>query len=150
MSVFYKLYQDNREGSKTNGKWFARTYMIDVVDLKMLSERIQRNCTAKASDVNAVLTELVETMRDELQASHRVKIDGFGSFRIGMSGTYADTIKDYRVGTHVKGLRVIFTPEVHVNPDKTRTKSFLSGTVLKQYQGQELPEDNETPEPVEP
>ena len=150
MSVFYKLRQDKREDSKTYGKWYARTYMIETVDTKMLSERIQRNCTAKASDVNAVLTELVEVMRDELQASRRVKLDGFGSFNIGLSSKGADNLKDFSVAKNVKSLHVLFMPELHISPDKTRTKTFLTGTVLKQYSGQDLPDGSNTPDPVNP
>ena len=41
---------------------------------------LQRNCTVKKADILAVLDELVETMRDQLQDSKRVKLDGFGSF----------------------------------------------------------------------
>jgi hypothetical protein len=38
--------------------------MTQTTDLSALAERIQRNCTAKKSDVLAVLTELVEVMQD--------------------------------------------------------------------------------------
>ena len=136
MSVFYKLRQDKREDSKTYGKWYARTYMIETVDTKMLSERIQRNCTAKASDVNAVLTELVEVMRDELQASRRVKLDGFGSFKIGISSKGARSAKAFTVADNIKGMHIVFTPERSTDAAGNRVKQFLQGAKCE-----ELPEN---------
>ena len=67
MVLKYKLYQVKNKTASGTGKWGARAVMTGKADLATLSERIQRNCTVKRSDVLAVLTELVEVMRDELQ-----------------------------------------------------------------------------------
>lgn len=150
MAVRYKLYMNNRKNSPTKGKWYARAAVQNVVDLDALAKRIQANCTAKRADVMAVLTELVEVMTTELQNSNRVKLDGFGSFKIGLSSKGADNLKDFSVAKNVKSLHVLFMPELHISPDKTRTKTFLTGTVLKQYSGQDLPDGSNTPDPVNP
>jgi nucleoid DNA-binding protein len=39
----------------------------------------------------AVLEELVEVMKDQMQDSKRVKLDGFGSFKIGIESKGAQT-----------------------------------------------------------
>lgn len=132
MAVFYRLYQNNNENFVNKGKWYARATMTETVDMKKLAERIQRNCTAKKSDVWAVLTELVEVMQDELQASHRVKLDGFGAFKIGIQSAGADSVKDFTAIKHVKGLRVIFQPETKISADKTRTRTFLTGCTVQE------------------
>ena len=66
-------------------------------------------------------------MQDELQNGHKVKLDGFGSFKIGIRGTTAESVEEFKVSENVKGLRVNFQPEVHVDTDKKRTQMFLSG-----------------------
>lgn len=132
MAVFYRLYQNNNENFVNKGKWYARATMTETVDMKKLADRIQRNCTAKKSDVWAVLTELVEVMQDELQASHRVKLDGFGAFKIGIQSVGADSVKDFTAIKHVKGLRVIFQPETKISADKTRTRTFLTGCTVQE------------------
>jgi predicted histone-like DNA-binding protein len=107
--------------------------MTQTTDLAALAERIQRNCTAKKSDVLAVLTELVEVMQDELQASHRVKLDGFGAFKLGMSTKGAETAKAFTPVTNVKSLHVLFQPEVHIDRNnKSRIRTFLTGTVVRE------------------
>ena len=91
MSVFYRLHQDKSQNTVRSGKWYARAVATSVVDTRKLAEIMQRNCTVKKSDILAVLDELVETMRDQLQDSKRVKLDGFGSFKIGIRSCGAAT-----------------------------------------------------------
>ena len=135
MAVLYKFYQNKNEKSSAYNKWYARATQIDTVDLAQMAEIIQRNCTVKRSDVLAVLTELVEVMKDQLQASMRVKIDGFGAFKIGLRTQGADSIDDFTVAKNVKGLRLNFQPEVKIDRStNSRTVAFLAGTTLKEAQ----------------
>ena len=130
MPIFYKLSQDKRLTSATKGKWFGRSVVTNMIDTNGLAEIMQRNCTVKKSDILAVLSELVETMTDQLQQSVRVKLDGFGSFKIGIKSTGSDTVKDYSVAKNVKGLRVNFQPERSTDSNGTRNKKFLEGATV--------------------
>ena len=143
--VRYKLYQDNRKNSTTRGQWYGRAAVMGVTNLEALSDRIQRNCTAKKSDVQAVLTELVEAMTDELKAGNRVKIDGFGSFKIGIRTRGAETAKAFTVQKNVKSLHVLFQPEVKQSADGSRVKTFLSGVQVAEYGEYDKPEEQEEP-----
>lgn len=145
MAVLYKLYQNNRKNSSTRGQWYARATMTNDVTLEKLASIIQRNCSMKKSDVLAVLTELVEVMQDELQASHRVKIDGFGSFKIGLRSKGAESPKLFSASKHITGLRVNFLPEVKTSADKTRTKTFLTGCAVQEAGEYNVPEEEEEP-----
>lgn len=132
MAVIYKLYKNARKEGKAAGKWYSRATMLGVVDLDELADEMQANCTVKKSDIKAVLTELVETMKRALQNSKRVKLDGFGSFKVGISSLGADTAADYTASKYIKGLHIVFQPEVHISADGTRTKTFLTGTVVQE------------------
>ncbi len=144
--VRYTLYQDNRKNSTTRGMWYGRAKMTGETGLNTLAQRIQRNCTVKRSDVMAVLTELVEVMQDELQAGHKVKLEGFGSFKIGLNTSGAESAKLFTVSKNVKGLHVLFQPEVKKSADGTRVKTFLSGVQVAEYESYDKPEEEE-PEP---
>ena len=130
--VFYKLIQNMNENMvKAYQKWYAHPVVTETVDLDYIAERIQRNSTAKKSDAKAVLTEMVEVITDCLQNSQRVKIDGFGSFKIGISSRGADTVDSYSAAEHVRGMRVIFQPEVTTDPSThKRSKKLLQGATL--------------------
>ena len=145
MSVFYRLHQDKSKNTVRSGKWYARAVATSVVDTRKLAEIMQRNCTVKKSDILAVLDELVETMRDQLQDSKRVKLDGFGSFKIGIRSCGAATPKDFSTSENVKGMRVIFMPERSTDSAGNHTKQFLQGAKVE-----ELPTNSVSKETVKP
>ena len=84
MAVLYRVYKDNRENSLTSGQYFARAIHTDTIGLKEMAMEIEENVSVKYSDVSAVLIELVNVMNRHLNASRRVKLDGFGAFKIGL------------------------------------------------------------------
>ena len=121
------MYQNDRENFANKGKWYARIKPVSTKGLKEIAEIIQRNASVKRSDVMAVLTELPEVMNDMLREGHRVKIEGLGAFKIGISSLPADTEKDFNVKQHIKNSRIIFQPEtVRVGSQGTRTR-LLAG-----------------------
>ena len=130
--IFYKLIQNkNEEMPKAFNKWYARPVVTETIDLDYIAERIQRNSTAKKSDAKAVLTEMVEVITDALQSSQRVKIDGFGAFKVGLSSRGADSVEDYSPSEHVKSMRIIFQPETQTDPStRKRSKKMLVGATL--------------------
>ena len=132
MSVFYRLHQDQSTGTKRSGKWYARAVPTDVINTRQLAEIVQRNCTVKKSDVMAVIEELVEVMKDQMQDSKRVKLDGFGSFKIGIESKGAQTAGKYSVSEHVKGLHVVFMPERTTDSGGNRVKQFLQGARVEE------------------
>ena len=127
MAVLFRLSQNKNSKSLAFGKWYARSVMTGTVDTDALATIMQRNCTVKKSDILAVITELIETMQDQLQESKRVKLNGLGTFKISSSSSGASTASDYDVRKDVKSLRVLFQPEVKKDVDGNRKKTFISG-----------------------
>lgn len=133
MAVLYKKYQNQNSKVGTAGKWYARVATGENVDTEALSEAIQEKCTVHAADVLAVIKALVGEMQKNLQAGKRVVLDGFGAFKVGMTTTPAESAETFTVAQNIKGLRVIFQPEVHIDrATKTRTVALLAGTVVKE------------------
>ena len=145
MSVFYRLHQDQSTGTKRSGKWYARAVPTAVISTRQLAEIVQRNCTVKKSDVMAVIEELVEVMKDQMQDSKRVKLDGFGSFKIGIESKGAATAAKFTVAEHIKGLHVVFMPERTKDTAGNRSKQFLQGAKVE-----ELPLNTVVKEEPEP
>ena len=98
----------------------------------MLATIIQRNCTLKKADIVAVISELIETMADQLQDSKRVKLNGFGSFKIGIRGEGADSAADFSTSKNIKGLHVLFQPEVKTDGSGLRQKTFITGCSVQE------------------
>ena len=93
---------------------------------------MQRNCTLKKADIVAVISELIETMADQLQDSKRVKLNGFGSFKIGIRGEGADSAADFSTSKNIKGLHVLFQPEVKTDGTGLRQKTFITGCSVQE------------------
>ena len=144
MAVLYKLYQDNRDTSSHKGEWYARAKTLDTVTLNEIAQRIQDNTTAKKADALAVLTEMVEVVRDYLQKSYRVKIDGLGSFKMSLRTSPAPTAKEFSASKNIKSMRALFQEDVTVDKNGMRHRSLSSGATAK-----ELPK-NAVGEEVEP
>ena len=77
-TMLYKTQQNTRKGG--NNMWYGRALHPTIIDLEAVAERIQLNCSMKKSDVVAVISELVEVIRDEISNSNKVHIDGLGYF----------------------------------------------------------------------
>lgn len=144
--INFRLIKNNNAASSNYGRYYAKAVHTETVNLKTIAERIQRNCTVKKSDCLAVLAELVEVLKDELQASHIVKIDGLGTFKIGLKSRYAKTDSEFNASQHVYGSRVNFRPEYTVvstgtyvdDEGNTKVKKvaiaeLTKDIVLKQY-----------------
>jgi predicted histone-like DNA-binding protein len=82
MPVLYKLRQDNRKNSANKGKWYARSLNIYTMKTEDIADLIQNNCTAKYSDVVAVLREFKEVLTNALADSKAVHVDGLGTFKV--------------------------------------------------------------------
>ena len=132
MSVLYRLSKVTSPKAKGYGKWYPRAVITQTVDTEQLAAIMQRNCTLKKADIVAVISELIETMADQLQDSKRVKLNGFGSFKIGIRGEGADSAADFSISKNIKGLHVLFQPEVKTDGSGLRQKTFITGCSVQE------------------
>ena len=133
MPVPYKLYKNTRAGSKTEGKWYARATHYSILDTDKLASQIESATTLTKPDIVACIAAFLQYIRDGLRAGQRVTLDKFGSFKVGMKTTPAETAKDFSATTNVTSVHVIFQPAVEVSADGKRTKSLLSGVKVEEY-----------------
>ena len=134
MAVLYRLSKNNNQYNAGYGQWYAQSVMTETVDTDKLATIMQRNCTVKKSDILAVITELIETMQDQLQNSKRVKLNGFGSFKIGIENARggADSADKFDDRKSIKALHVLFQPEVKTDSNGQRQKTFISGCSVQE------------------
>ena len=145
MAIIYRTYQDNREESLTQGQWFGRAVHVNTIDLEQIGEEIQENVSVKYSDVMGVLIELINVMNRHLNASAVVKLNGFGSFKIGLKTKGALREEDFSASKNIVGARVNFLPFYTVDgATGKRNTRFLSNVSVKNIKDLLPKEDNET------
>ena len=146
MAVPYKLYKNMREGSTTKGKWYARATNYGTLTTDKLAGQIEAATTLTKPDIVACIAAFLQYIRDGLRDGKRVQLDKFGSFKVGMKTTPAETAKDFSASTNVKSLHVIFQPAIEVSSDRKRVKSLLTGVKVEEYGGYNVDKE-ETPQP---
>ena len=133
MAILTKVYRDNRE--KSQNLYYGRAVILNTLGTNDLAEIIQNNCTVKKSDVVAVLMELVEVMTAQLQNSNAVRLDGFGTFKIGLKTHGAASAKEFSCDDNVDGFRCNFTPIGKKDVASGKMKRvFTDGCRAKKYQ----------------
>lgn len=142
--VNYKLYQNHNENSEANGKWFARPAYGETVDMETVSQKIQDNITAKAGDVYAVLKEMGNVLKDEIQRGNRVKIDGLGVFKIGLSSTGVLERKQFS-RSNIRCARILFQPESMMSDTGKRVKKLLNGVRFAESSQYMVDDDEDAP-----
>ena len=120
------MYQNNRENFVNRGKWYARVKVNKTKTMKDIAREIQDISSMRKSDVMAVLTELPDVMNKMLQEGHRVKLDGFGSFKIGIKTTPADSVKDFSVTKNIKSSHILFQPDRLYEANGKKGTRFLA------------------------
>jgi predicted histone-like DNA-binding protein len=131
MAVNYKIYKSNRKGA-SNGKFYARASHSGTATINDLAKTMEANSTVKRSDILAVLSELSETMHDQLNQGYRVKIDGLGTFKVGINTFPADSAKDFTAQKNIKRIHLIFLPEVSVDAQGNRVKTLIKDVRVKE------------------
>ncbi len=149
MALYYKLYQEKREGAKYLNKWYARAKITGQIDLRQLSKKIQENVSVKESDVYAVILEMVNVMKTELQNSHSVKIDRLGIFTPAISTKPAESAAAFTAAANVRSIRVNFLPErLYLNgtgKGKKPTTTLLEGVKVRELPKNDV--DTSKPQP---
>lgn len=133
MTILYKMI--SKKLKMKNGKpyWFAHAVHPNTIHLAGLATEMQRNCTVKVSDIHGVLTELVETMNDELKNGNTVKLDGLGSFRLSFHASQVAKPGDFSAAKSIKGFHVVFRP-IHKKNGKKMYTPILQGTGIAELQ----------------
>ena len=109
MSVKYRKVKNNRKGSATRGKIYGKAVVDGVIRTKEIAEKIGKRCTLTEPDIIAVINALETEIAYALADGKRVILDGFGSFKVGISTSPADTPKKFTIA-NIKGFHVVFAP----------------------------------------
>lgn len=113
MAIKYKLVQNKISGHDSYGKFYARSIKSGEIGIKDIERIIEQNCSLKRSDVRAVLTELVDTIKDKLQDGFTVNLDELGRLSLGVKSEGVYRAADFNVKKHITGVTVNYRPCTH-------------------------------------
>ena len=104
--IHYKVKQNNREGSVTEGKWYARaTHELMEFD-EFINHMATHHCAFSEATIRGVLIETENCLRELLLEGKAVRLDQLGIFKIGLKTKAADTAADFNARQNVVGCRM--------------------------------------------
>ena len=91
-------------------KLYAVKQAQNTITLRELSQRISRESTLSVVDIKAVLEGLLQAIPDELNKGNIVKLNEFGTFRLTLQSTGAETEEEFS-SANIKKVNIRFRPD---------------------------------------
>ena len=125
MPLKYKLIQKrNPQDKDAPTKTYALAVHEDTFNLKQIAREVAgRSTTASAGDVFAVIIELIAVIKEHLERSDRVVIDGIGSFELSLKSEGAESEEKF-YATLIQLVRMLYKPDMEM-------KDFLNTIKLE-------------------
>lgn len=143
MAIKFRKVQNKMTGSKNYNKWYASVVNMGTVSTEDLCDEISHSTTVTEADIRAVFAELKGRLAYHFKNGQIVKIDGLGSFSVGLRSQLTEKAEDIDA-SKIKGYHIIFRPESEVvgrvtNTDgitkKVRGYKALQGITVEELSG---------------
>ena len=120
------LYKNIRTSSRTYGQYYGKVRSRDTLSLRGFARHMtEHGKRVTYEEMVMFLTQMVDCMKELLTQGVPVKLDGLGTFKIGIASTGADSVEAYTVEGNIKGMRVNFLPEGSGTLDERMTSAAL-------------------------
>lgn len=125
MAFYKKAYNKKTE------VYYPRAITIGTaINTDQIAEALADRSTVTKTDVKAVLTEMADVMSQYMAQGKSVKLEGLGSFRLGLNTKGVKNEEDFDFQTQLQRVKVNFTPET-TYPVSTgaATRSMVSNSL---------------------
>ena len=103
----YKLYQDNRDGSSTKGKWYARVAVDETIDLDGLAKHMAAHHSPYSEGlITGILKDMIACIRELALDGKAVKIPDLAIFSLGIKTKPADSPENFTPQKNVESVRL--------------------------------------------
>lgn len=158
--IIIKRQNDNKSSQKSYGRWYPRVFNLKTLTLDDVCQHIMEHGTIFTSDVvYGVTRKFVNCIQELLLSSHKVKLDGLGTFylkpRLKMGTNEkgetlyggAETMEELDIQNVVFSLG--FTPErsdrsLYLSPVLSRNATRVSATTIMKGVGLTTDDDSGT------
>jgi hypothetical protein len=107
----YKIVRENKPTLKNYGRYKAVAMHFQTIEAEQVAQEVQENCSAKRSDVELVLGELLEVLARHLKQGDRVRLKYIGLMKMELDSEKVDSPKDFDPAKHIRGVRLHLLPE---------------------------------------
>ena len=126
----YKIVRENKPTLKNYGRYKAVAIHFQTIEAEQVAQEVQDNCSAKRSDVELVLGELLEVLARHLKQGDRVRLKYIGLMKLELDSEKVDSPKDFDPAKHIRGVRLHLLPE-----SRRGRKELYEGISLEKFKG---------------
>lgn len=107
----YKLVKGTNPTIPSFGKYVAKAIHPTTVSAENICAEIERNCSAKKSDVILVLTELQDVIISHLQRGDRVELPSLGTLKLEIASRTVPSPSDFNIRNHIRRVSLHILPK---------------------------------------
>ena len=126
----YKIVRENKPTLKNYGRYKAVAMHFQTITAEQVAQEVQDNCSAKKSDVELVLGELLEVLARHLKQGDRVRLKYIGLMKMELDSEKVDSPKDFDPAKHIRGVRLHLLPE-----SRRGRKALYEDISLEKFKG---------------
>ena len=109
---FTIIHRNNPQDLDSAGKYYPAPVYHSTINLKNLANEIAHSTSLTASDVKAVIEELIVSFERHLINGEKLKLDGLGTFKTSFSGEGSESIEEVSAkNIDNKSIRVTFVAD---------------------------------------
>ncbi len=124
MAIQYRLMERIKPTDPTAPKkHYAITQSSGEISLRQLADQIAEISTVSSIDTLAVLESLLQVLPRHLLDSKIIRLGDFGSFRLSLSSSGADTAENFTKNM-IKGVKLLFRPGKQIT-DELKQAEFV-------------------------
>lgn len=111
-------------------KYYPAPVYLQTTDLSNLASEIAHSTSLTATDVKAVIEELLVSFKRHLLSGEKIKLDGIGIFKVSFSGTGTETPEEVTSkNIDPSTIRVTFVSDLKLK------KAIRSEITFEKYNG---------------
>lgn len=126
-------------------KFYAEPVYDGTVDIDFIARQIAGRSSLTPGDIKNVLSNFLEEMPTYMLLGRSIKLNDLGTFRIAFSSEGATTEDAFKTSM-IRGVKVVFTPDVNMKKRITDSLTFeVQRTPKKEAEGNEGESDGDKP-----
>ena len=108
MSILIRLMQSKFKNKVQQSKWYAKVVSTGEIHTDELATIIESNTTFKKGEVQGLITELVDELKQQLSDGKTVVLDGFGRFHLTVESDLVAQQTDFNIHQHIRRIKCKF------------------------------------------
>ena len=107
----YRIKKETKPTLSTFGKYKAVAVHNQIIESRELFKEAAKGTTFSGGVLEGMMMHVAERVYNHLRMGDKVRLKGFGLFKLEIESDKVDDPKTFRAKKHIRGVRLHFIPE---------------------------------------